>query len=294
MDPYYQIDTSNELIERQLVQSLISIGEAFEADVLTLRGGLVYGTDDLVRNAVEEIDSRQKKLLVVLETEGGSIDVAERLANLFRNHYAEVDFLIPNFAFSAGTILAMSGDNIWMDYYSVLGPIDPQVRKEGVGWVPALGYLAKYNELIEKSRIGLITSAEVAFLCQKFDPAELHAFEQAKEQSLTLLKEWLVRYKFKDWATTDTRRLAVTEQMKQSRAMQIAEMLNSTELWHSHSRGISMLTLQEKLNLRINNFGVIESNRVIRTYYKLLRDYMNRREYSGVVHTKEKLTPTGA
>ena len=37
-----------------------------------------------------------------------------------------------------------------MDYYSVLGPIDPQVNR-GEGLVPALGYLKKYDELIEKS-----------------------------------------------------------------------------------------------------------------------------------------------
>ena len=54
-----------------------------------------------------------------------------------------------------------------------------------------------------KSANGTITGAEVAFLCwQKFDLAELHAFEQAKEQLITLLKEWLVKYKFKDWTNT--------------------------------------------------------------------------------------------
>jgi ClpP class serine protease len=51
---------------------------------------------------------------------------------------------------SAGTVLVMCGDNIYMDYFSVLGPIDPQVKRRSKGnvYVPALGYLEKYNELV--------------------------------------------------------------------------------------------------------------------------------------------------
>jgi len=54
-----------------------------------------------------------------------------------------VDFLIPSHAMSAGTILAMSGDAIHMDYYSVLGPIDPQVENQEGRLIPALGYLIR-------------------------------------------------------------------------------------------------------------------------------------------------------
>lgn len=46
----------------------------------------------------------------------------------------------------------MSGDSIYMDYFSVLGPIDPQVQNKEGKWVAALGYLDKVNEYIEKQR----------------------------------------------------------------------------------------------------------------------------------------------
>jgi len=133
--------------------------------------------------------------LLVLETNGGQIEVVERIADLIRYHYPEeVSVIIPNYAMSAGTVLAMVGDSIYMDYYSVLGPIDPQVQiKNGDTFVPALGYLAKYNELIDKSAKGTLTSAEVAFLLDKFDPAELHQFQQARALSIELLKKWLVK-----------------------------------------------------------------------------------------------------
>jgi hypothetical protein len=80
----------------------------------------------------------------------------------------------------------MSGDHIYMDYFSVLGPIDPQVRRRDGGgyYVPALGYLEKYNRLIEKSKKGSLTAAELTFLIEKFDPAELDQFEKARDLSI--------------------------------------------------------------------------------------------------------------
>ena len=50
----------------------------------------------------------------------------ERTVGIIRQHYFQVDFIIPDKAMSAGTVCALSGDNIYMDYYSQLGPIDPQ------------------------------------------------------------------------------------------------------------------------------------------------------------------------
>ena len=91
----------------------------------------------------------------------------------------------------------MSGDEIWMDYFSVLGPIDPQVQNKDGRFVPALGYLDKVNELIEKAKNNTLTNAEFLIL-RDFDLAELRHYEQAKELTITLLKRWLAKYKFKN------------------------------------------------------------------------------------------------
>ena len=141
---------------------------------------------------------------MVLETNGGSIEVVERISDVFRHHFKFVVFVIPNVAYSAGTVLTLSGDTIYMDYYSVLGPIDPQIRNREGRWVPGLGYLEKYNALVEKSRKNEITQAELEFLIRKFDPAELFALEQAKTHSSDLIERWLCQYKFKDWTHRET------------------------------------------------------------------------------------------
>ena len=54
----------------------------------------------------------------------------------------------------------MSGDRIYMDYTSSLGPIDPQIHN-GKEFVPALGYLDKVEKMIQKSAEGKLTDAEL-------------------------------------------------------------------------------------------------------------------------------------
>lgn len=180
-----------------------------------------------------------------------------------------------------------------MDYYAVLGPIDPQQERPGTGrLVPALGYLVQYERLIEKSRKGTRTLAEMTLLVEKFDQAELYQFEQQRELSITLLKDWLVRYKFKNWTKTETRGKTVTKAMRKGRAAQIAKTLNNTDRWHSHGSGITMDILSKDLNLKIEDFKANpDMDLRIRNYYKLMMDYRSRRGHDGVLHTIERYLP---
>jgi hypothetical protein len=243
--------------------------------------------DDLLRDAVEQLPKKRPQIAMVLQTDGGYVEVVERIVKLLRHHYKYVSFIVPNYAFSAGTVLVMSGDAIRMDYYSLLGPIDPQIQLKG-RWIPAIGYLEKYDELVAKSNAGQLSSAELTFLVEKFDPAELFRYDQERELSKALLKEWLAKYKFKDWGpTTETQKLPVTQQLKEQRAEEIAEQLNDPTVWHSHGRGISMHVLTDKLNLRIDDFSKnTKINDAVRAYDRLLSDYLGVRHHNLVVHTR--------
>lgn len=293
-----EITTSNHYVEAELNTRLLSLGDVMGSDVITLVAPMQGGVDDLVRNLVEEIPSdgtqRQTSLSVVLETNGGSIEVVERIADVLRHHYpdGDINFIVPNRAMSAGTVLVMCGDNILMDYYSVLGPVDPQVRSQTSGYfVPALGYLEKFDELVQKSHQGTLSAAEMAFLIEKFDPAELDSFEKARDLSTALLVDWLTKYKFKDWHTTETRGLEVSDGMKKQRAKDIGDKLNSTKRWKSHSRGISMPVLQRELNLVIEDFGADHAkNEAIGGYYRLLQDYMARRGRDIAMQNRYRIT----
>ncbi len=206
---------SNRLIEGQLNKRAETLEGAAGASVLSYLGPMYEPADDLIKDAVEALRERRRRrdayMLVVLETNGGFITVAERIARILRHHYRRVDFVVPTYAMSAGTVLAMAGDEIHMDYASTLGPIDPQIPREG-RMVPALGYLEQYRRLVEKSAEGTLTGAELAYLIENFDPAELYQFEHERQLSIALLEEWLVRYKFKNWRVTETTKARSHEQ----------------------------------------------------------------------------------
>ena len=172
-----------------------------------------------------------------------------------------------------------------MDFFSCLGPIDPQIEKENK-LVPALAYLNQFQRLNKKATDGELTSAEYALL-SKLDLGELYQFEQARELSVELLVKWLSRYKFKGWNKTETRGAEVTDSMKQERAQRIAALLNDTARWHSHARGIDAKTLRDEVGLKIDSLeDVPELYKSIRKYFDLLKDYMNRHDLYSFVHAK--------
>ncbi|PSR23234.1 MAG: serine dehydrogenasease [Sulfobacillus acidophilus] len=277
---------ANEYIERQLDKLNAHLGEVFRSDVLALalNGPLAYGVDDVIHSSVETFKDKSPTLSVVITTDGGYVEVVQRIAETIRHHYNEVNFIIPNHAFSAGTILAMSGDSIFMDYYSRLGPIDPQVRSSNGQMVPALGYLIQWEKLLKKAEEGTITVPEVQLMVDGFDVAELYHYEQARELSVALLKEWLVKYKFKQWTYTETTGTVVTKEMKEQRAEEIALKLNDPSRWHSHGSGISMEVLETEVKLKIEDFGQEPKKGAVVNYHSLMQDYMDKLGHAGAVH----------
>ncbi len=281
-------DGANSAVERQLDERLAAIEASFGADALAIHGPIDLGLDDHVRRHVEAMKVLARHpddLVVLIDTDGGLLDVTERIVDTLRYHYRVVSFVVPNAAYSAGTILAMSGDAIFMDYYSRLGPIDPQVQNEKGELIPALGYLKRYEALIGRSKdlTDPLSMVEIQLIINGFDQAELYMYDQARERSVALLTEWLAKYKFKDWITTSTRGLPVDDAMRRTRAQQVAHELNNTDRWHSHSTGISATILNDDLNLKIDPFGPHAD--AIKTYYDLLKDYARLNGHFGLVHS---------
>ena len=146
-----------------------------------------------------------------------------------------------------------------MDYYAVLGPIDPQIdSQDGSSSVPGIGYLIKFNQLIDainKDPTGQNTRAEMTYLISKFDPAKLFFIEQqARNHAIELLREWLPKHKFKDWTKTESRQVYVDDEMRRERANSIAEILGDPQRWRSHGRGIGIRDLMSddiKLMIKI-------------------------------------------
>ena len=282
----------DDKIHTLLNDKLSDLEAHFNADILTYFGPF-EGGENFFLKVVEDLatdQNKKEKMNVVLTTGGGSANVVERFVNILRHHYSEVNFIVPDYAYSAGTIFCMSGDSIYMDYFSVLGPIDPQVQNKEGKLVAALGYLDKINELLLKASGNTLTQAEFIIL-KDFDLAELRGYEQAKDLTITLLKNWLVKYKFKNWnehrSSQNLLGQPVTKDQKIERAKEIADNLSNNNKWKSHGRPININALKE-LGLEIDDYSNnTERRKFIRDYYELVSDYVLSRGFRNFVHTRK-------
>lgn len=259
----------------------------FNADVIFYYGPMASSLEKPFRDFIEELKAdkiQHDSLCIILNTPGGSAETVEKLVKITRHHYKEVYFIVPDAAYSAGTIFCMSGDKIFMDYSSSLGPIDPQVFN-GKNWVPALGYLDKVEEMIAKSADGKLTNAELIMLREQ-DLAMLRRHEQARDLTIALLKEWLVKYKFKNWDKHKDG-TAVTARQKEDRAKDIAKDLGDNKLWHSHGRSIGVEALTHVLKLKIEDYSneaILKA--LIRDYNDLICQYIVRNDSEVFLHSR--------
>lgn len=279
---------NDSFLKNELTKRLLSLEKYLSADVLSYTGAIHEGYSRKVLGIIESLAKTKEKrntLYIILTTTGGSAHAVDIFVNIIRKHYDIVNFIVPEYAYSAGTIFCMSGDNIYMDYYSVLGPIDPQVQNKDGRWVAALGYLDKIKELLDKAKPtpnnpnGTLTNAEFVIL-KDFDLAELRGYEQARDLTIDLLKKWLVQYKFKNWTKHETTPNLigkdVTEDEKKERAEFIAKELGNTGRWKSHGRPINIQSLRD-MKLKIEDFNTdTKLKELIRSYYDFLRDYTTK------------------
>jgi len=98
---------------------------------------------------------------LILHTPGGLVLATEQIATALLKHPAKVTVMIPHYAMSGGTLLALAADEIIMDENAVLGPVDPQL-----GESPAASILKvvqkKSNEKLEDKTLILADQARKA------------------------------------------------------------------------------------------------------------------------------------
>lgn len=165
---------------------------------------------------------------LLLHSPGGDIDAAEKLITLVRKRAgdAPVRVIVPDFAKSAATLIALGANVIVMSDSSELGVIDPQVELPDSNGHPqslsAQSYLDAFHlhsEMLKKD-----PNDPVAHLMlSKMEPALVRKLERM---------------------TTRSRSIAIallqTAMVKQSRkATAIARDLSNTKKWHSHGQMIS-------------------------------------------------------
>ncbi len=96
---------------------------------------------------------KDRPIDVILHTPGGLALAAEMVATALHEHPAKVSVFIPFYAMSGGTLLALTADEIFMEKFSVMGPVDPQI--DGI---PA----SAYGTVLEKKQMDAVADRTIA------------------------------------------------------------------------------------------------------------------------------------
>jgi hypothetical protein len=171
------------------------------------------------------------KLDVLIHSPGGLAEATESIVEEIRRKFGYVRYIIPSFAKSAATIMAMSGDEILMDEDAELGPIDPQfITRNGVVAGEAIKEQFKKasDEILKDPRL-----TQVWFpILQMLGPGMLSQVDNAISLSKTLVKEWLSKYMFRADANAA------------AKAARVADYLANHSNFLSHGRRVKLEHLQ--------------------------------------------------
>jgi hypothetical protein len=79
-------------------------------------------------NLINEAYILKQKVKIILETEGGNVSSSDIISKTILNYPYTVEVFIASCAFSAGTFIALSCDVIYMNKFSIVSCIDPQLE----------------------------------------------------------------------------------------------------------------------------------------------------------------------
>ncbi len=112
---------------------------------------------------------------IVMHTPGGLVLAAEQIATALCRHKGKVTVIVPHFAMSGGTFIALAADEIVMDPNAVLGPVDPQLGGFPAASIVKVAKEKSMDELEDKTLI-------MADVSEK-------ALQQVKKKVFQILRE---------------------------------------------------------------------------------------------------------
>jgi ATP-dependent protease ClpP protease subunit len=167
-----------------------------------------------------------KGLSLILHTPGGMTNATETLVEYIHTKFDYVETIIPTFAMSAGTMIALSSDAIIMGRQSQLGPIDPQMLIGGKT-VSARSIYAQFEKAKNDIHENVINAHLWAPILGSMSPGLLIEASKANDYSEEIVKNWLERKNIKNSA-------------------EIANYFNNPALHKSHGKRIDRKDAREK------------------------------------------------
>lgn len=220
-------------IEKHLNRSLIIYATKIAA--ANVPNYIDIGDVDGFTDLINSIPSEKKEIAIMIHSPGGFPDATERIVKIIRDRFKDVIYLIPHSAYSAATMLAMSGNKIIFHPSAAIGPIDPQI-----GGIPARTFKRGFEKIKQKIVEEGPKSLPVYIpLLEKYSIELLELCDDAEKLSKELVTNWLAQYMF-----------SVSKDGNDERIKTIVDYISDYDTHLIHSRSLSIERLTE-LGLKI-------------------------------------------
>jgi membrane-bound ClpP family serine protease len=192
--------------------------------------------EDLLRSGHGE------KGVLMINSPGGSGEAAEKILLMCRKRFTKsFKVIVPDFAKSAATMIALGADQILMGYLSELGPIDPQFMTSPMGpGIPARSLIDGLEIIREKVKGGDPIQLYYPMLSQ-IRPELIARAQSAIDESREFAEKWLKQYQLKD---------------DPKQAKQVAEWLSASDKvkkYKSHGKVLNVDECLNELHLKVES-----------------------------------------
>ena len=167
---------------------------------------------------------------LIIHTPGGLALAATQIASALARHKAPVRVIVPHYAMSGGTLIALAADEIVMDPNAVLGPLDPQL-----GQFPAPSII----RAVKEKRGGAVKD-------------ETLILADVAEKALSQMKNTIVR-------------LLVAKGHSEEKAERVADLLTSGYWTHDYPLNVEVV---KELGLNVTTEVPKEVYELMELYYQ--------------------------
>lgn len=188
-----------EKIEKRLRGKVIVLFTSFASEE-----AMISDNDaEMIENMLS-VEHSSGKIILILNSPGGSGLAAERIVNVCRAYSNEqFEVIVPHSAKSAATLICFGASRIHMSQTAELGPVDPQVQYVNDAgkevWISTQEYVNSYDELMNKATSGEAKRLETLVQqLTRYDARHIKQLRSAQALSesisIKLLKSGMMSY----------------------------------------------------------------------------------------------------
>jgi len=198
--------------------------------------GIMIQDIPLFEDLLRSVGDAEEGVLMI-NSPGGDPNVAEKMLLMCRRRFPRsFKVIVPDYAKSAATMIALGSDEILMGYLSELGPIDPQFRTSPLGpGIPARSLIDGLELIRDKVKKG--DPIELYYpMLSKIRPELIARAQSAIDRSKEFARKWLKKYQLKH---------------NPRQARKVAKLLSEGKKYKSHGKVIDVNECKNVLKLNV-------------------------------------------